>query len=113
MAGNWHEMGTPPRSPTSSVAARRLTWSSAHEPLGTMSRPGSSAAWLARLLWEQEVGSSNLPSPTRRALLAHQEPGVDGAQALHLDRPPNLELVLPVEQLPRNATHLHPARDAV
>ena len=25
---------------------------------------GSSAAWLARLPWEQEVGSSNLLSPT-------------------------------------------------
>ena len=26
--------------------------------------PGCSAAWLARLLWEQEAGSSNLPIPT-------------------------------------------------
>jgi hypothetical protein len=25
---------------------------------------GCSAAWLARLLWEQEAGSSNLPTPT-------------------------------------------------
>ena len=25
---------------------------------------GRSAVWLARLLWEQEVGSSNLPAPT-------------------------------------------------
>ncbi len=29
-----------------------------------MARSGSSAAWLARLPWEQEVGSSNLLSPT-------------------------------------------------
>jgi hypothetical protein len=31
---------------------------------------GSSAAWLARLPWEQEVGSSNLLSPTIFLLLA-------------------------------------------
>ena len=30
-----------------------------------MSKPaGRSAAWLARLLWEQEVASSNLAAPT-------------------------------------------------
>ena len=28
---------------------------------------GCSAAWLARLLWEQEAGSSNLPTPTDRS----------------------------------------------
>ena len=29
-----------------------------------MADTGCSAAWLARLLWEQEAGSSNLPTPT-------------------------------------------------
>ena len=36
-------------------------------PSATLTRPpktGCSAAWLARLLWEQEAGSSNLPTPT-------------------------------------------------
>ena len=33
---------------------------------------GRSAAWLARLLWEQEVGSSNLPAPT--LLFRRQQP---------------------------------------
>ena len=33
---------------------------------GTLRTTGRSAAWLARLLWEQEVASSNLAVPTRR-----------------------------------------------
>ena len=31
---------------------------------GSAGRTGRSAAWLARLLWEQEVGGSNPPAPT-------------------------------------------------
>jgi hypothetical protein len=33
-------------------------------------RTGRSAAWLARLLWEQEAGGSNPPVPTRKGPLS-------------------------------------------
>ena len=33
---------------------------------------GRGAAWLARLLWEQEVGSSNLLAPTHKAFRSNE-----------------------------------------
>jgi hypothetical protein len=43
-----------------------------HQQVGYGCPPGCSAAWLARLLWEQEVAGSNPAIPTSSGLVSGQ-----------------------------------------
>jgi hypothetical protein len=45
-----------------------------------LSRPGCSAAWLARVLWEQEARGSNPRSPTRGSLVKSESQPVEARQ---------------------------------